>query len=181
MNKPIADSVHYNGKVITVDDRFSIRQAIAVSGERVLATGSDTEMLTLAGSHTRRVDLRGRAVMPGLIDTHAHMDREGLKQVCPSLAGAKSIDDIKRIIERLVREAKPGEWIVTMPVGDPPSYWDVPNTLKEGRFPNRHDLDEVAPHNPVFIRPIWGFWRHRLPLTSAANSAALGSSPCSSR
>lgn len=173
MNKLTADSVYYNGKVITVDEQFSIRQAIAVAGERILATGSDAEMLALAGSDTRRIDLRGKTVVPGLIDTHAHMDREGLKQVCPSLAGAKSIDDIKRKIELLVREAKPGEWIVTMPVGDPPSYWDVPNTLKEGRFPNRHDLDEVAPDNPVYIRPIWGFWRHRLPLTSIANSAAL--------
>ena len=67
MNKTLADSVYYNGKIITVDEQFSIRQAIAVAGERILATGSDAEMLAFAGSDTRRIDLLGKAVMPGLI------------------------------------------------------------------------------------------------------------------
>jgi predicted amidohydrolase YtcJ len=101
------------------------------------------------------------------------MDREGLKQVYPSLEGARSIDDILDMIGSLVREAEPGAWIVTMPVGDPPSYFDVPNNLAEKRFPTRHDLDRVSPDNPVYIRSIWGFWRHSLPLVSIANSKAL--------
>src|SRR5207253_1806683 len=115
----------------------------------------------------------GRAVMPGLIDAHAHMDREGLKSICPSLAGARSIDDVLQRIEALARGSAPGTWIVTMPLGDPPYYSDVPKNLAEGRFPTRWELDRVAPRNPVYIRAIWGYWRHTLPLVSIANSEAL--------
>ena len=69
--------------------------------------------------------------------------------------------------------AQPGEWIVTMPVGDPPNFFGVPDGLAEKRYPNRWDLDEAAPDNPVYIKAIWGPWRHILPLVSIANSKAL--------
>jgi predicted amidohydrolase YtcJ len=163
----------FNGKVITVDDRFSIADSIAVKGDRIIGVGAGDEFRRYADDHTHLIDARGRAVIPGLIDGHAHMDREGLKEVYPSLEGARSIDDILQMIESLVQETETGAWIVTMPVGDPPSYFDVPNNLKEKRFPTRYDLDRVAPDNPVYIRPIWGFWRHSLPLVSIANSKAL--------
>ena len=168
-----AERIFYNGKIITLDRASTLCSALATAGERILATGSDDFIRTLAGPGTERIDLGGRAVMPGLVDGHAHMDREGLKDVYPSLAGARSIDDILARIAALVRSAKPGEWIVTMPIGEPPSYWDLPESLAEKRWPTRHDLDQVAPDNPVYIRPIWGFWRHKLPLVSIANSRAL--------
>jgi predicted amidohydrolase YtcJ len=168
-----ADRIFYNGKVITVDSAFSICAAIAVSGNRIIATGSDQEVLTLAGADTETIDLSRRTVIPGLIDTHAHLDREGLKSVYPSLAGASSIEDILQRVAELVKEAKPGEWVVTMPIGNPPSYWSPQDTLKERRWPTRWDLDRVSPDNPVYIRPIWGFWRSRLPIVSVLNSRAL--------
>ena len=112
--------------------------------------------------------------MPGLFDGHAHMDREGLKLKWPSLAGARSIDDILQIVDGLARRAAPGEWIVTMPIGEPPLYEGVPDTLAEKRWPTRHDLDRVAPDHPVYIRAIWGHWRNTLPLVSIANTRALG-------
>ena len=167
------DLILFNGKVITVDDRFTIADAIAVKGDRIIGVGAGDEFRRYADDHTRLIDASGSAVIPGLIDAHAHMDREGLKDVYPSLEGARSIDDILQMIDSLVRETETGEWIVTMPVGDPPSYFDVPNNLKEKRFPTRYDLDRVAPDNPVYIRSIWGFWRHSLPLVSIANSKAL--------
>ena len=168
-----ADLVVTRGKVITVDPKNSIAEAVAVTGERIAAVGGGAEIEALIGPGTRRIDAGGRAIAPGLIDGHAHLDREGLKPVFPSLAGCRSIDDVLARIAALVADAGPGEWIVTMPIGEPPYYWDVPANLAEGRFPTRRELDSVSPDNPVYIRPIWGFWRHILPLTSVANSAAL--------
>jgi predicted amidohydrolase YtcJ len=168
-----ADLVLKNAKVITVDASFTIAQAIAIAADRIVAVGPDPAMAAHIAPGTRIIDLKGKAVIPGLIDGHAHMDREGLKGVYPSLGGLRSIRDIQGRIADLAQKAKPGEWIVTMPIGDPPYYWDVPESLAEKRWPTRHELDEAAPNNPVFIRSIWGFWRHTLPLVSCANTEAL--------
>lgn len=163
----------HGGKVITVDDRFSIHEAVAVSGNRICFVGSSADALRRVDARTRVIDLAGRAVMPGLIDGHAHMDREGLKGVSPSLAGARSIADVQARIAALAAKTPPGQWIVTMPLGEPPYYFDVPGCYAEKRLPTRHDLDEVAPDHPVYIRPIWGYWRHTTPLVSVANTRAL--------
>jgi len=168
-----ADLILHSGTVITVDSAGRVAEAVAVADDRIVAVGGNTEVRALAHGYTCLIDLGGRAVVPGLVDAHAHMDREGLKAVCPSLAGAASIDDVLQRVEALVRATAPGEWIVTMPLGDPPYYFDVPTNLKEGRFPTRWELDRVAPRNPVYIRAIWGYWRHTLPLVSIANSEAL--------
>src|SRR5687768_12781002 len=90
-----ADIVLHGGRIITVDPRFSVQEAVALSGNRIVFVGGNAEALRLADARTRTIDLRGRAVMPGLIDGHAHMDREGLKRVFPSLADARSIADVK--------------------------------------------------------------------------------------
>jgi predicted amidohydrolase YtcJ len=162
-----------NGKIITVNARFEIAQAVALSGERIDAVGTNGDIAPLIDAHTRVIDLAGRAVIPGLIDAHAHMDREGLKEALPSMAGVRSIDDILQRIAALVREREPGEWIVTMPLGEPPEFEGMPELLRERRFPTRQDLDRVAPDNPVFIKPGWGYWRVSMPLVGIANSFAL--------
>ena len=167
------DLVLFGGKIVTLDPALHVAEAVAVTGDRVTEVGASTDVRGLAGEQTRLVDLRGRTVVPGLVDAHAHMDREGLKTLYPSLAGARSIDDVLQRIEVLVKAAAPGDWIVTMPLGDPPYYFDVPGNLREQRFPTRRDLDRVAPRNPVYIRSIWGYWRHTLPLVSIASSEAL--------
>src|SRR6185369_1607394 len=69
--------VFSNGKIITVDERFSIAQAVAIRGGRILATGTNQEIAQLAGPNTRRIDLKGKAVIPGLIDNHMHLLRAG--------------------------------------------------------------------------------------------------------
>lgn len=170
---PHADLELTGGKIVTLDPRSRIVSALAVRGDRIAALGTDEEIARLVGPDTRRIDLRGRLAVPGLFDGHAHMDREGLKLKWPSLAAARSIDDVLQIVEGLVRRAAPGEWIVTMPIGEPPLYEGVPDTLAEKRWPTRHDLDRVAPDHPVYIRAIWGHWRNTLPLVSIANSRAL--------
>ena len=168
------DRLIRNARVLTCDGDFSIHDAIAVTGETIAAVGP-AEILAAAHPEAQIIDAGGRAVIPGMIDGHAHLDREGLKSVCPSLSGCRSIDDILQRIEALVAEAEPGDWIVTMPIGEPPYYFGVPDNLAEKRFPTRHDLDAVSPRNPVYIRPIWGYWRHQLPITSVANTLALAS------
>lgn len=162
-----------NGKIITVDDRFSIAEAIAIKAGLIAAVGTNVHIGTLAGPLTTIIDLCGRTVVPGLIDGHAHLDREGLKSVFPSLGIVRSIADIQARITELAAQTPPGEWIVTMPIGDAPGYAGVPDTLAEQRFPTRHELDVAAPDHPVYIRSIWGYWRHTMPLTSIANTKAL--------
>src|SRR5688572_5206344 len=71
------DLILSNGKIVTVDDRFTIAQAVAIRGERVVGVGSNQDIARLAGAATRRVDLRGRTVIPGLIDNHMHLLRAG--------------------------------------------------------------------------------------------------------
>src|SRR4029453_11481880 len=161
-----ADLVLRNGKIITVDRTFTIAESIAIAGDRVLAVGPNAAMAALTSLATRTIDLRGKTVIPGLIDGHAHMDREGLKSVYPTLGPVRSIRDIQNRIAELARVTPRGEWIVTMPIGDPPFYLNVPDILGEKRWPTRQELDAAAPNNPVFIRSIWGFWRHSLPLVS---------------
>jgi predicted amidohydrolase YtcJ len=168
-----ADTILTGGKVITCDAGFSIAEAVAVKDGKFLAVGDAAMVARHRAEHTRMIELRGHAVMPGLIDGHAHMDREGLKEIFPTLAGARSVRAIQARIRELAAATPRGQWIVTMPVGEPPYYFDLPDSLAEGRFPTREELDEAAPDHPVYIRPIWGYWRHTLPLVSIANSRAL--------
>ena len=168
----VPNVVLHNGKVLTMAADGVVQQAVAISGESIQAVGSDRDMLAQAGAGTEAIDLQGRTVIPGIIDIHAHMDREGLKRACPSLEGLRSIDEILAAIKQLVDQASPGEWVVTMPVGDPPSYVDIPQSLKEDRYPNRWELDRVSPNNPVYIRGIWTPWNVP-PSVAVANSLTL--------
>ena len=166
------DTILHNGKILTVDGHDSIQQTIAISGDRIVAVGSDADVLPLAGAGAKTLDLRGHTVIPGIVDIHAHLDREGLKSIYPTLEGLHSIPQIKEKIRELLADKAPGEWVVTMPIGDPPNYADMPQSLAEGRFPNRHDLDEIAPNNPVYIKGIWTPWNVP-PSVSIANTEAL--------
>jgi predicted amidohydrolase YtcJ len=168
-----ADLILRNGKIITIDTASSVTEALAISNDKIIAAGPNDAMAPHTGPGTRVIDLKGKAVIPGITDGHAHMDREGLRSVFPSLGRVRSIRDIQDRIAELARGKKPGEWIVTMPIGDPPYYFDVPDILAEKRWPTRQELDQAAPNNPVYIRSIWGFWRGTFPIVSCANTEAL--------
>lgn len=167
-----ADLILHNGRVLTVDPADSMQQAIAIRGEQLMAVGGDAAVTALAGPGTTVLDLRGHMVIPGIVDIHAHLDREGLKSVYPSLAGLRSVTEILQRIRELAAAKAPGEWVVTMPIGDPPNYADMPQHLAEGRYPTRWELDLAAPNNPVYIKGIWTPWNVP-PSVSIANSAAL--------
>jgi predicted amidohydrolase YtcJ len=158
-----------NGRVVTVDGRFCVHEAVAIRGNRILAVGTNDQARAAAGSGAQTIDLKGRTVTPGFIDTHGHIGLFGLMSLWVSLHGARSIAEIRdRVGERAAATPK-GDWIVTAPVGDEPYFFDVPNTLDEKRFPNRWDLDAVAPEHPVYITAP----TNRVPNTAILSSRAL--------
>ena len=114
-----------NGRDLTLDAKSRVAQGLVVRGNRIHTIGSNRALKKLACRHSEVIDLNGKTVLPGFIDAHAHMDREGLKYLYPSLAGARCIADVQRIVRRQVERKKPGEWIVTMPLGRPPFYFDA--------------------------------------------------------
>src|SRR5205809_5035822 len=104
------DLILTNGKIITVDERFTIAQAVAVKADRVVAVGATSEISQLAGPGTRRIDLRGRAVVPGLIDNHVHFMRAG--ETWTEEVRLDGVESRKQAIEMLrakVRTAAPGQ------------------------------------------------------------------------
>ena len=113
-------------------------------------------------------------MLPGFFDAHPHADREGLKaRGGIPIAGLHSVADIVDVVQRAAQTTPAGEWIVLMPMGEPPhEYISRPEQLTDGRFPTRHDLDAVAPDHAVYIRAVWGWWSRR-PFPSVANSLAL--------
>ena len=168
------DLIVHNGRIHTLDSASRTVQALAVHCGTITATGSNEEMLAKSGSRTRTLDLTGRTVVPGFYDAHPHLDRMGLRDLCGvKIAPCKSVAEICAAVHEAASHTPAGEWIVTLPMGAPPEdYVFDAGQLKEGRFPDRHDLDKAAPDNPVYIRSPWGWWS-RLPLPSVANSRAL--------
>lgn len=152
MERKHCDTILYNGKIVTVDDDFAIAEAVAIGNGKILKVGTNEEVRALAGPNTEEVDLDKSMVMPGFIDTHPHVIHLGIiSSTYISLSGLSSIEGIKKLIAEKVKKTPPGEWILTAPIGEPPFYFDVPDILKEKRWPTRWDLDEVSPNNPVYI------------------------------
>jgi predicted amidohydrolase YtcJ len=167
-----ADRVLRGGHVLTMA-RGRVAQAVAISGPQIAAVGSDDEIRGLIGPQTELTELRGRTLMPGLIDGHAHADREGLKGLLPSLAGCRSVAELTERIRAIAQRTPKGRWIVTMPLGEPPEYALSPAMYEEKRLPDRADLDAATRDHPVLIRCAWGYWPGALPTVSIANTAAL--------
>lgn len=143
-----ADFILFNGKVVTVDLDFSIRQAIAVANGRIVAVGTNEEISKFQTPGTRRIDLKGRTVIPGLIDTHPHMDT--WRSYYRSLAGCTSIAEVLERVADAAAQAGTGQWLLFHKFAEPDSK--APGIYKEGRFPNRYELDRIAPNNPVWLR-----------------------------
>ena len=110
-----ADTILVNGKVVTVDDRFTIAQAVAIRGGRIIAVGRNDDVRKLAGAQTREIDAGGRTVIPGLIDNHAHFIRVAEKwHYEMRLDGVTSRKQVLKMVQDRARAARPGEWIVAL-------------------------------------------------------------------
>ena len=165
-NRPLpaqvpADLVLIHGHILTVDANDSVAQAIAVRHGVIVKIGSDAEVMEFAGNAPgiRIIDLHGRTATPGLIDTHAHIADGGVEELYGiKLSDAASVAEIVARVKAKTALVKPGEWITG-------AGWD--HTLwPEKQFPNKWELDDVAPKNPVLLTHVSGH-------VAVANSLAL--------
>ena len=142
-----ADIILTNGKVITVDDQFSIAQAVAVRGDRIVAVGTNQEITRLAGPSTRRIDLRGRSVMPGFIDNHAHFQEEGAYWTLElRFDGITSRKQAWELLRAKAQASGPGKWVYNL------GGWSPDQFVEDKKLFTRDELDKYSPDNPVFLQ-----------------------------
>jgi predicted amidohydrolase YtcJ len=160
---PKADAIYVNAKVVTVDPQFTTASAFAVGSGRILEVGDTATVRKLSGEGTRVYDLRGKTVLPGFVDTHPHLGTSYANDIL----NLNSVASIVRRIGDIASKAKPGEWIVTSPIGVPSDHFNLPGGLAEKRWPSLAELDRAAPNNPLYI-PTPGVWPHPALLNSKA-------------
>ena len=153
-NTGTVDLILTNGKIITVDDEFSIRDTVVVDDGRILETGGAELALKYQSDET--VDLQGKVLMPGFNDSHTHI--RGRPQRYIELGDVSSISEIQDLIRTKITEIGEGEWVT--------GYGWSEDELEEGRRPLRADLDAAAPNNPVILTRAGGH-------SAVVNSSAL--------
>lgn len=159
-----ADLVLRNGKVVTVDDALPEAEAVAVTGDRIVAVGSDREIGKYVGESTEVIDLEGKLAIPGFIEGHGHFSYLGRAMLALDLTAAANWDEIVGMVDDAAREAEPGEWILGR--GWHQEKWDeVPEPAVEG-LPVHESLSRVSTLNPVFLTHASGH-------ASFANALAL--------
>jgi predicted amidohydrolase YtcJ len=153
------DQVLINGKIITVDSQDSIAEAVAITQGKIVAVGSNKDIVQKVGDNTRVVDLHLRTATPGLIDSYGHFADGGVNELYHvDLSDAAGIDDVRRKVREKVGALLPGDWVQ----GD---GWDE-GKLAERRYVFASDLDDVSPRNPVWLLHTTGHY-------GAANSYAM--------
>jgi predicted amidohydrolase YtcJ len=136
-----ADLIVHHAKVVTVDAKFRIAQAVAVKDGTILAVGDNDPVLKLKGPKTRLIDADGKTVLPGMYDSHVHPVGAALSELREPLPVLKSLKDVFAHIRKQAAKTPEGDWIVIRYV--------FPTRLDEGRFPTKAELDEAAPKHPV--------------------------------
>jgi hypothetical protein len=155
-----ADLIVTNCKVYTADPNDTVAEAVAVRNGRILKVGLTSEVMRLKGRRTRALDLGGRLVLPGFIDSHEHCIRNGMQADWVN-CGSPPLKTIRDIVEALRAKAaeKPaGEWVI--------GYWFDDSKLEDRRFPTRHELDEASRDHPIYLGRAGGH-------NAVANSMAL--------
>jgi predicted amidohydrolase YtcJ len=143
-----ADKILTNGKIVTVDDRFTIAQALAIRGQRIVAVGSSDEIAKLRGPATETIDLRGRTVIPGLIDNHAHWIRAAEHNEL-RFDGVTSRQQALKLVGERARSTQAGEWVVVL------GGWSEEQFTDEPRGFTLAELDDIAPNNPVVLQAVY--------------------------
>jgi hypothetical protein len=145
--QPVPDLILANGKIVTVDEKFTIAQSVAVSRDRILAVGTNADIAKLAGPHTRRIDLAGRTVIPGLIDNHMHLLRAGTTwQLELRWEGVNSRKQAIEMLRARAAAAGPGAWVFNI------GGWATAQFADDKKPFTRDELDAIAPNNPVALQ-----------------------------
>ncbi|HEY7467582.1 MAG TPA: amidohydrolase family protein, partial [Dehalococcoidia bacterium] len=154
------DLVVVNAKVLTVDPKNTQAEALAVRGNTFAAVGTTAAIRKMAGPQTRVIDAGGRTVVPGLIESHVHATGAARGEVSQAFVQLHSIQEIKDWVRARAKEVGPGGWVQLPRV-------DV-TRIREGRLPNKGDLDEAAPANPAVYT-----WQYANRNVQVLNDAAI--------
>ena len=139
----VADIIYYNSRIITVNAKFTIAEALAIKGDRFYAVGKNEDILSLAGSNTKIIDLKNKTVIPGLNDSHLHPTMAAVSELKEQIPDIRTTAQLIEWIKKEVKLKEPGQWIVH------PKLFIT--RTKERRYPSLSELDNIAPGNPVFL------------------------------
>ena len=161
---PSADLILFNGKIVTVDANFTVAEAVAIGKDKIIEVGSNERVKKLTGRKTKIIDLKGKTVIPGLIDAHLHPETASTSELVEEIPDLHSIGELLKWIQGQTLIKKKGEWIIL------PKFFST--RMKEMRQPTLTELDSVAPFHPVFLDGSYG---------GMINSAAMNISGITNR
>jgi hypothetical protein len=155
VERETADLILRNGKIVTMNAAQPQAQAIAIVGDKIAAVGSNSDVENLMSNSTHVIDLNGKLVVPGLIESHGHLLGIGQAKLALDLVGTTSGQQIAQLVHARAAQAKPGEWILGR--GWDQNHWAVK------QFPTFKSITEAAPKNPVYLTRIDGHagWANR--------------------
>jgi predicted amidohydrolase YtcJ len=142
--EPPASHIFHSGKIVTVDRQFRTVEAMAIRDGRIVAVGTNNDIVRLAGSSTERIDLGGRTVLPGLIDSHVHAPGASMYEFEHPVPDMESVEDVLAYFRARAEATPPGRWITLSQV--------FITRLREQRYPTRAELDRVSARHPIAFR-----------------------------
>lgn len=146
----VADSIYYNGIIYTVDKGNAVVESVVVKGGIIIYTGTYEMAQSYMGDSTQTINLEGKTMTPGFIESHGHLMGLGHNELNLNLMGVKNYDEMVGMVAEAVENAEPGEWILGR--GWHQSKWDQePEILVKG-FQTHDKLSAVSPNNPVYLR-----------------------------
>lgn len=148
MEELYSDLVLINGKIYTLNDSNEIAESVAIKNDKIIYVGSNEGVKKFIGPNTKVLNLNGKPVFPGFIDTHIHFVKVGFSLLTLDLREAHSIEELKLLVKGAAERSSKGKWILGR-------GWDQ-EKFPEKRYPSRKDLDEVAPENPVILSRVCG-------------------------
>ena len=148
--KQSADTIFINGNIYTVSSDQAKAEAVAVRDGKIIAVGANADILSHEGNTTKTIDLKGKMMTPGLIDSHAHFMGVGHSKLNLDLMEVKSYEELVVKVKEKIEKVEPGEWVIGR--GWHQDKWDsITQPVVQG-FPTHHLLSEVSPDNPVYLR-----------------------------